>query len=360
MHLPIRRLLALLATVLLAACTSGPGTASPTPSGPTPTATSVASATASPTPSATPSGAPTPLVVGLGYIPSVQFAQFYLAQEQGYYRAAGLDVTFQNKNDPDLITLVGQGSVDVGVADGTSVIPAVSQGIPIQYVATLYGSFPNVVFAKASSNIAAVTDLRGKKIGTPGRYGSSWIMLEALLASANMTASDVQVVLYPDYGQAVAVQQGAVDAATGFTNNEPVQLQLNGTPTTELHVDQATPLPGPGLIVSTATLAAKHDALKAFVAATIRAMNDIVADPQVGLTASIAAQPTLAGSDATQLAILQATITTWQSPYTQAHGLGAIDRSAWTQSIDFMTTLPEKPVAGPVTVDQVVNEGLLP
>ena len=185
-------------------------------------------------------------------------------------------------------------------------------------------------------------------------------MLEALLASAQMTPSDVQVVLYPDYGQAVAVQQGAVDAATGFTNNEPVQLQLNGTPTTELHVDQATPLPGPGLIVGTSTLASKHDALKAFVAATLRAMDEVMADPQAGLTASIAAEPTLAGSDATQLAILQATIATWESPYTQAHGLGAIDQDAWSRSIDFMKTLPEKVVAGPVTVDQVVNEGLLP
>jgi len=355
----IRRVPAVLGALLLVACSNGPGVPTPPAStGPSASSPGSPATSGSPSSSSTPSGPPTSLVVGLGYIASVQFAQFYYAQEQGYYRAAGLDVTFQNKNDPDLVTLVGQGNIDVGVADGTSVIPAVSQGIPIAYVATLYGLFPNVVFAKASANIATVADLRGKKIGTPGRYGSSWIMLEALLASAQMTPNDVQVVLYPDYGQAVAVQQGAVDAATGFANNEPIQLQLNGTPTTELHVDQATPLPGPGLIVGTATLAKKADALKAFVAATLRAMNDIIADPQAGLTASIAAQPTLAGSDATQLAILNATIATWQSPYTQAHGLGAIDQDAWSQSIAFMQTL--KVVAGPVTVDQVVNEGLLP
>ncbi|HEY7942784.1 MAG TPA: ABC transporter substrate-binding protein, partial [Candidatus Limnocylindrales bacterium] len=219
----IHRTLAVLTTFLLVACTGGPSVSAPAAStgAPTPSASGSASPTASP------SGPPTPLVVGLGYIPSVQFAQFYYAQEQGYYRAAGLAVTFQNKNDPDLVTLVGQGSIDVGVADGTSVIPAVSQGIPVTYVTTLYGLFPNVVFAKASANIATVADLKGRKVGTPGRYGSSWIMLQALLASAQMTPADVQVVLYPDYGQAVAVQQGAVDAATGFTNNEPVQLQLN-------------------------------------------------------------------------------------------------------------------------------------
>ena len=127
---------------------------------------------------------PVALKVGLGYIPSVQFAQFYLAQQAGYYRDAGLEVTFENKIDPDLVPLVGQGALDVGVADGTSVIPAVGQGIPIKYVATIYGTYPSIVFAKASSGITSAADLEGKKIGIPGKFGSSWIMLQALLDSA--------------------------------------------------------------------------------------------------------------------------------------------------------------------------------
>ena len=105
-------------------------------------------------------------------------------QQNGYYADAGLDVEFQNKIDPDLITLVGQGSIDVGIGDGTSVIPAVSNGIPVAYVATIYGKFPNIVFAKASSGITTAADLKGKKVGIPGRYGSGWIMLQALLKSA--------------------------------------------------------------------------------------------------------------------------------------------------------------------------------
>src|SRR5512146_2863257 len=76
---------------------------------------------------ASPSPASTKLTVGLGYIGSVQFAPFYLADQAGYYRAAGLDVTFQNKIETDLVRLVGADSIDIGVADGTDVIPAVSQ-----------------------------------------------------------------------------------------------------------------------------------------------------------------------------------------------------------------------------------------
>jgi NitT/TauT family transport system substrate-binding protein len=300
---------------------------------------------------------PTSLKVGLGYIPSVQFAPFYLAQQNGYYRDAGLDVTFENKIDPDLITLTGQGAIDISVADGTDVIPAVSQAIPVQYIATLYGTYPSIVFAKASSGIKTAADLKGKKIGIPGKYGSSWIMLQALLKSVGLTPDDVTIVEYPDYGQGVAVQAGAVDAATGFTNNEPVQLELSGTHAVVLHVDDVVALPGPGLISSTATLGSKRDAIAAFVAATLRAMTEIAADPKVGLDASIAAVPDLASSRDTQTAILNATIATW-SPASGGGAFGAIDHAGWQASITYMQTLGLVP--NPVTVDQLVRDDLLP
>jgi len=331
-----RLILALFAT-LLVGCTAG---ATPAPVTPTPTNL-------------------TKLTVGLGYIPSVQFAQFYRAQEQGYYRDAGLDVTFQNEIDPKLITLVGQGSVDVGIADGTSVIPAVGQGVPIEYAATIYAQFPNVVLAAANGPIKTAADLKGHSLGIPGRYGSSWIALQALLSSAGLTTNDINIHEYPDFGQATALQQGQVDSATGFRNNEPIQLSQNGFATTQLTIDQIVPLPGPGLIVGTTTLATKHDALKAFVAATLRAMDEIAANPQAGVDDSIAAVPELATNKDTQLAVLQATIAMWSSSYTQANGTGAIDSDAWNKSLDFMRGLPDSNIPSNLTVDQMVTQELL-
>jgi NitT/TauT family transport system substrate-binding protein len=343
-----------LATVVVA-CSGASGSPSMPPSA-SPGASGVA-------PSAAGSGTPTPitkLTVGLGYIPSVQFAQFYYADQRGYYRDAGLDVTFQNKIDPDLIALTGQGAVDIALADGTSLIPAVSQGIPVRYCATIYAKFPNVVFAKASSGIRTAADLKGRRIGIPGKYGSGWIMLQALLGSAGLTTADVDLIPYPDYGQLAGVEQGAVDAATGFANNEPVQLQLSGSQPVVLTVDRVVALPGNGLIVGSSTLAAKHDALKAFVDATLRAMAAIEADPQLGLDAAITAVPELASGREAQLAILQATIDGWQGPLTAANGLGAIDRAGWDASISFLAGLPGGLVPNPVTTDRIVTEELLP
>ena len=345
-----RSILAILAIVALLAAACGSGgsaTPPPSPSGPP-----------SGGPSDEPSLPPVALTVGLGFIPSVQFAPFYLADQAGYYAEAGLEVEFQNKIDPDLVTLVGQGAVDVGLADGTSVIPAVSQGIPIAYVATIYGRFPSIVFAKASSGIATPADLEGKRLGIPGRYGSSWIMLQALLASAGLTPDDLEIVEYPDFGQGSAVAQDAVDAATGFANNEPVQLRLTGEDVTVLRVDEITPLPGNGLIVGRATLDERGDAIAAFVAATLRAMEDIAAEPERGLEAAITAVPDLASARDTQAAILDATIEVWRGSAQEARGLGAIDPADWQASIDYLASLGLVP--NPVTVDDVIEPGLLP
>ena len=230
----------------------------------------------------------------------------------------------------------------------------------MRYVATIYAQFPNVVYARESSGIRTAGDLKSRKLGTPGKFGSSWIMLQALLGSAGLTTNDVSIQLYPDFGQGAALQQGAVDAATGFINNEPVQLEQSGTPATLLKVDSIVPLPGNGLIASSDGIQAKSTPLKAFVAATLRAMNDVIADPQKGLDAAIAAVPELGKDRALQLAILKATIDTWQSAYTKAHGLGAIDRDGWTKTVAFMTGLPDHPVARQVSVDELVSEALLP
>jgi NitT/TauT family transport system substrate-binding protein len=308
---------------------------------------------ATPSPSARPA-----LTVGLGFIPSVQFAPFYLADRAGYYGAAGLDVTFQNRIDPDLVTLVGQGAIDVGLADGTSVIPAVSQDIPIRYLATVYAKYPSIVFAKASSGIAGPADLKGKRLGIPGRFGSSWIMLQALLGSVNLTPDDLEIVEYPDFGQGAAVAAGAVDAATGFANNEPVQLELTGEEVVVLRVDDIVALPGPGLIAGTSTMESKGTLIAPFVAQTLRAMREIAADPDKGLEAAIAAVPELGQDRQTQRAILMATIDMWQSDRTTAEGLGAIDRAGWDESIAFLTEL--NLVAKPVTVDQLVDPRFIP
>jgi NitT/TauT family transport system substrate-binding protein len=303
---------------------------------------------------------PIHLDVGLGYIPSVQFAQFYLADQAGYYEDAGLDVSFIHHTDQDLITLLGQGALDIGVADGTSLIPAVGQGIPIVYAATIFSRFPNVLFAPVEQGITSPADLAGHSIGIPGRFGSSWVALQALLAAADLTPDDVEIITYPDFGHGVAVAAGQVDAAVGYLNHEPVTLAREGIDLDVISVDDVAPLPGPGLVVGQASLEEQAPALRAFTAATLRAMEELTADPSIGLQPTFAVVPELATDVETQLAILEATVSAWSNDYTGAHGLGAIDPDVWEAALTTMRAMPGSGVTAPIQVDDLITDALLP
>ena len=55
-------------------------------------------------------------------------------------------------------------------------------------VGQYYREQPNVILTRADTGIKSISDLKGKKVGIPGEYGSSWLALQAYLASAHMIA----------------------------------------------------------------------------------------------------------------------------------------------------------------------------
>jgi ABC-type nitrate/sulfonate/bicarbonate transport system substrate-binding protein len=185
-------------------------------------------------------------------------------------------------------------------------------------------------------------------------------MLQAMLESVGLQTTDVTIQEYPDYGQGTAVAKGAVDVATGFVNNEPVQLKLAGESLTVLKVDQIIALPGPGMIVGKAALdnPTRKAAIKAFVAATLAAMREIVATPAKGVDAAIKAVPDLATNKPLQEAILAATIDVWKSPLTDSKGLGAVDTEGWTKTIAYLTKLGL--VTKPISAADATRTDMLP
>ncbi len=316
---------------------------------------------ASTSPSA--SVAPVKLTVGLGYIPGVQFAPFYLAEQSGAYAAAGLEVTLQNQIDPDLISLVGSGALDLALADGTSMIPAVSQGIPVRYLATIYGVLPNVVIARTDAGIMSPADLAGKRVGTPGQYGSGYLTLLGILSEASLKVGDVSLNLYPDYGQTQALISGAADATTGYVNNDLVQAKAAGVDVEVFYASAAAPFAGPGLISSPATIVSKRDAIRAFIAATLEAMRQIAANPTLGVDAAAKVVPEVAATAAVRtnsLAVMKATVDVWAGPLQLSAGYGAISVEGWDTSISFMRGVPGQQVRDGLKASDIIDASLLP
>ena len=289
----------------------------------------------SPTPTSSASGSQAglrPVRLLLGFQPDVQFAPFYLAQQEGLFAEAGLDVSIEHSDD--VIRLVADGQSEFGVADATDVMIGRTSGIPITYVSTLYGRFPVALIGAPDVVPAEPSGLAGMRIGTPGRFGSSWHALLALLDAGGLTEDDVSIREYPQFNQVEGLLNGDVELITGFRTNEPLRLAAQGFDTDLMSVDDFAPLPGPGIVVGDEMLSSDLAAVHGFATAVAMAQDEIAADPQVGLDAAIAEVPAIADNRDTALAVLEATIETWDPPVT-----GAIVQDVWASGYATMQRL---------------------
>ncbi|MDP9468339.1 MAG: ABC transporter substrate-binding protein, partial [Chloroflexota bacterium] len=301
--------------LLLAACIPAPS-ASP-------------SASVLPSPS---TAALRPVTLLLGFRPDVQFAPFYLAQQAGYYAEVGLDVTIEHSTD--VLLLVADGRAEFGVADATDVMIARTSGVPVKYISTLYNHFPVALIGADGSVPSIPSELAGLRIGTPGRFGSSWHALLALLDADGMSVDDVTIREYPQFNQVEGLLNGDVDLITGFRNNEPLRLEAQGMSVELLTIDEIAPLPGPGIVAGDELLASDAALASAFADATLEAQQAIAANPQVGLDAAIAAVPAIGEDRATALAVLTATVELWGT----AAG-ASIDQAVWTSGYEILLRL---------------------
>jgi NitT/TauT family transport system substrate-binding protein len=302
-----------------------------------------------PPPSASARAEPVPVRLLLGFRPDVQFAPFYYALREGIYAEAGLGVTIEHSDD--VVRLVADGQSEFGVADATDIMIARSAGIPVKYVSTLYERFPVALIGSPDVVPVDPAGLAGLRIGTPGRFGSSWHAMLALLDAGGLTADDVTIREYPQFNQVEGLLNDDVDIITGFRVNEPLQLDARGFETALLTVDNVAPLPGPGVIVGDELLSADPEVVSAFVRATASAQAAVIDDPEAGLAAAEAEVPTIAEGRDTARAVLRASAELWQG--TAGFGFGAIDVTIWETGYATMRRLGL--IDGSVPVQEMVS-----
>jgi NitT/TauT family transport system substrate-binding protein len=264
-----------------------------------------------------------------------------MAAAKGYYRQAGLDVRFSYGFSPNLLQLVGAGRDDFAIGDGTDTIIATSQGVPVTSIATMYQRLPVAVFSLQKAGIRTLSDLRGKRLGIPGRFGSSYAALLASFYMHGIKPGDVPIQSI-GYTQAQSVVQGKVDAAVGYSTNEPIVLERHGYRLNVLEIGTLSHLVGAGLVAGNSLIARNPGVVQGFVRATVRGLADTIDHPRAAfaVSRSVRGLNTLRGRDVgDQYAVLLRSIAFWHNSATRAHGLGYGRPAQWSTSIHLLRTV---------------------
>lgn len=270
--------------------------------------------------------------LGVGYIPDVQFAPLYVAQNKGYFADEGLQVEIEYGFENDFVVLAAQGEREFAIASGDQVILARAQGLPITYVMKWYQRYPVALLAPADKNITKPEDLVGKKVGLPGFFGASFIGWKGLIYAAKLDENAVNV---EDIGftQVAALQQGLVDAAMVYIANEPNQLRDQGIEVNVIEISDYLDLVSNGLVVGEKLMTDDPDLVQRMVRATLRGLKDTIDNPDEAFTIVRQVIPEITDEKApTQRKVLEDSIKLWQSDQ-----LGVSNPQAWQDSIDFMS-----------------------
>lgn len=272
--------------------------------------------------------------VGLGYLPDVQFAPFYLAEVEGLYEAQGLEVEFQHGFVTELYPLLAQGKLEFVVGDAEDVIALRTQdeqGAPFKYVMAMYQQVPNVLFAKADAGITSLEDLEGKTLGMPGLFGTSYTSLQATLEEAGLQESDLTIEQI-GFTQVEAVLSDRVDVAMGFVNNEPIILRQQGVEVSEIPAGEYNPSAGNG-VITTERVLEDEELVRRFLSATQAAMVRTLEDPDDAFEASKTFVDNL-GDERRE--VLMTSLPLYTSDYSDANGIGFTDPAGWAATLELL------------------------
>ena len=104
--------------------------------------------------------AQTPVTFQLNWTAGGPNAGFAAAVGEGYYKAAGLDVTIvQGNGSGNTAQLVASGRSQLAYADAVAIAQLVAKGAPMKVVSTLYQSNPNAVNTLQKTGIKSIAEL---------------------------------------------------------------------------------------------------------------------------------------------------------------------------------------------------------
>jgi putative hydroxymethylpyrimidine transport system substrate-binding protein len=155
-------------------------------------------------------------------------APLFVAQEQGYFAAHGLEVEMIAPADPnDPPKLVAAGKADIALSYQPQLHVQVAAGLPLTRFGTLIATPLNTLLVLEDGPVKSIADLKGRKVGySIGGFEDA--LLRAMLARHGLTLDDITLVNV-NFSLSPALLAGQVDAVIGaYRNFELNQLAIEG------------------------------------------------------------------------------------------------------------------------------------
>ena len=233
--------------------------------------------------------------LALNWIPHSLHFGVYLAKERGWYHDAGMQLDIQRGyGSGDTVKRVGTGSADFGMADAASVALGRANGIETKLVAMLMDRPADAIYYIEGGDIKTPKDLEGRTMGAAAGE-TSLNLLPVFAKHAGIDASKIDVVTMASPNKIPSLVQKHVDTILTFTNEEPMVRNAGRISNVDigrfLFADFGVDYYSIGLIASDKMLAAKPDAVKAFVGVTMRGYAEALAKPDEALDAFIKNNP---------------------------------------------------------------------
>ncbi|MGE0714783.1 MAG: ABC transporter substrate-binding protein [Alphaproteobacteria bacterium] len=224
------------------------------------------------------------LLLDWGWLP--YHSSFFLAQEKGYFREAGVDATVeQGRGSNTTAILVGQGGFDMGHLNITNATAAIAKGVPLKVVAVYqHRTSSSFVGIEGKVKLDGPKSLVGLKIGsTPG--GSDGLGMSIFRRSNGIADGVLNIISLDASAKTAALLTGQVDVVSGDSHAYAAIVRGAGQKPVVMELaSYGVPLLGFGFAANEAFLKAKPAAVKAVLTASRRGMADAVADPEGACT----------------------------------------------------------------------------
>lgn len=316
-------------------------------------------------------GGLTPVTLQLQWFTQGQFAGYYAAVDQGYYKDAGLDVTIK-EGGVDIVpqTVLAQGQSDYAIAWVPKALQSREQGAGITDVAQVFQRSGTYQVSFKKEGITTPADLKGKKVGNWG-FGNEFELFAGMSDAGLKPASDVTLV--QQQFDMKALLNGDIDAAQAEAYNEYAQvLEATNPATGQLYQPSdfnvinwntvGTAMLQDAIWANTSKLAdpAYQDQTVKFVAASLKGWVYCRDNAEACRDIVVKAGSKL-GSSHQLWQVNEINKLIWPSP---AAGVGTIDPAAWAQTVkvartavnaDGQTVITKDPDAQAYTNDYVTK-----